>query len=97
MVRVARFVQEKLNRDAEIERQTVALKKNKNVVWIEKPFEWQKKQSLKAILFPTYGWVPKTAVAWRKPDGLIVPWSLGHNDTDTFLLADWIVKEKGLK
>jgi len=61
---------------------------------VEVPFEWHAKQTDKAVLFPSYGWVPTVAIRWRKPDGQIVPWSSGHNATDAFLLAKEFAERK---
>lgn len=82
--RVTTMVRQKMARDARDEREMVALKRDREMV--EVPFEWQSKQTAKAILFPSYGWVPAVAVRWRKADGTVVPWSCGYQG-DTFLMA----------
>lgn len=94
MAIVGRAIIQKQNSDAKIERETIAIKKITD--WRTFKFEWQKKQTDKAVQFPSYGWVPRSAIAWRKPDGLIVCWSCGYQDTDEFLIAGWLVDKNGL-
>ncbi|HUD73673.1 MAG TPA: hypothetical protein VMQ76_01270 [Terracidiphilus sp.] len=86
MVVVCRALREQLAASAQIEREMVALKGTADRDFVEVPFEWQMKQTAKAALFPSYGWVPHVALRWRKADGTVVSWSLGHAE-DTFLMA----------
>lgn len=83
--------------NAETARDNEARSVAKVVDWVEFPYEWQTKQTLKAVLFPKYGWVPRSAIAWRKPDGKVYPWSDGYSDTDTFLLAGWFVSKNMIR
>jgi hypothetical protein len=46
------------------------------------------------VFFPSYGWVPRVAIAGRTPDGLIVPWSQFRNSYHEFLLAGWFVDKQ---
>lgn len=90
MVYVCKSLRQKLTADFCRDRETLAVKGRKD--WIEVPFEWQTKQTLKAVLFPSYGWVPRAALAWRRGD-MVLPWSLGR-DGDTFLMAHEFAKRR---
>jgi hypothetical protein len=89
------FVRQALNSQAEYERESAAIKRVKG--WVAKPWEWHKKQSAKAVFFPSYGWVPRVAIAGRTRDGLIVPWVQFRNEDHEFLLADWFVAKQQTK
>lgn len=71
---------------AEYESELRHLKRNPNREFVEVPFEWQTAQTAKAVRFPSYGWVPKVALRWRRGD-LILPWSGGGHEGDAFLVA----------
>lgn len=94
MARTANFVRQRLAADAAYDRELSAIKKVCG--WREVAWEWHTKQTEKAVHFPTYGWVPRVAIAGRAPDGRIVPWSQFRNSYHVFLLADWFVAKQGV-
>jgi hypothetical protein len=100
MAYVAKFVRARLRADALYERELAAIRKVKPEDWIEFPYERHAQQTDKAVRFPTYGWLPRTAIAWRQTQGsapgTIIPWSLGR-EYDQFLIARWIVDKNLLK
>jgi hypothetical protein len=86
MTTVGRALREKFSADATHERLTAAMKRQVVADMVEVPYEWQTAQSRDAIKFPTYGWVPMTAVAWVSAvTGERLPWTSGR-DGDTFLM-----------
>jgi hypothetical protein len=92
MAYVAKFVRHRLAADAEDARERAAIARVK--AWREVPWEWHNKQTARAVRFPTYGWVPKVAIAGRTKDGRIVPWTQFRNEDHTFLLAEWLLEKK---
>jgi hypothetical protein len=92
MAYVPRFVRASLNADAAYERELAAIKRISD--WRPVAWEWHSKQTPKAVFFPSYGWVPRVAIAGRAPDGLIVPWSQFRNSYHEFLLAGWFVDKQ---
>lgn len=65
------------------------------VEWIDVglvQFSW-KKQSPKAVFFENLGWVPKTALAWKRLDtGEIVRWGAGRDHHKVLLIAKWFTE-----
>ncbi|PKM47073.1 MAG: hypothetical protein CVV05_01405 [Gammaproteobacteria bacterium HGW-Gammaproteobacteria-1] len=86
MAYVPRGIRERWVRDAQYARELAAMKRHRNVEFVEVPFEWQTKQTRDSALFPSYGWVPHEMLRWRKLDGTVVPWSWGRQG-DVFLMA----------
>ena len=95
MVYVCRAIREKQAADAQVEREMLAMKRAENREFVEVPFEWQTKQTARAALFPSYGWVPHIAMRWRKGDGTIVPWSVGRNGDVFLMAADFASRKDG--
>jgi hypothetical protein len=91
MAYTAKFVRDQMAASAAYDRQASSIKRNGD--WREVAFEWQTRQTDKAVLFPSYGWVPKSAIAGRAPDGTIVPWA-GYREGYPFLLAGWFVEKR---
>ena len=91
MAYVAKFVRGQQASAMEYERQAIAIEKVKE--WVEVPFEWQDKQTAKAVHFSTYGWVPKVAIAGKAKDGTMLPWNVFHQDHHKFCLAKWFMEK----
>ena len=89
--RVTNMMREKMAREFESERLERAMKRDKSE-YVDVAFEWHTKQTAKAILFPTYGWVPKVAIRWRKADGLVVT---SGREGDQMMIAKWLLDKKG--
>ena len=88
MVTYAPGVIARQNAQAQHERLNAALKTQCDMVDV--PMEWHSKQTTKAVLFPTYGWVPKVAIRWRRKDGMILPWDSGHADDQLMISAEFV-------
>jgi len=95
VAKVCKAVVQKQNREAALEREEVAVARVKE--WVATAYEPQTKQTFKAILFPSYGWVPKTACGWMKPDGTVLPWSGTTSDGDVFVIAAWVVEKQKIQ
>lgn len=77
---------QKMRAEAQYESELQYLKRNPDRDFVEVPFEWQTAQTAKAVRFPSYGWIPKVALRWRR-EGLILPWAGGGRQGDVFLIA----------
>jgi hypothetical protein len=87
MAQVTRMLREMMNHDFQVERQMRDLKRQAADEMVPVAFEWQLKQTSSAVLFPTYGWVPISCIAWvQRGTGAKLPWSCGR-DGDQFLIA----------
>jgi hypothetical protein len=58
------------------------------------PFEWQTKNTGKACLFPTYGWVATSLIRCRKADGKVYGWDQFH-EGDEFMLPSFVLERIG--
>ena len=58
------------------ERLMAAMRRKREMVDVE--YEIQTKVTDKAVLFPSYGWIPKVSIRWRLSDGSVVPWDCGR-------------------
>ena len=83
MAYVTQGMRQKMAGDARYERELRSLKTQGEMVPV--PFEWFTKRTAKALLFPTYGWVPESCLAWDR-NGQRLPWSIGRED-DQLLIA----------
>lgn len=87
MAQVTRMMREMMSREFQIERQMRGLKRQAADEMVPVTFEWQLKQTSDAVLFPTYGWVPISCIAWVQSEtGTKLPWSSGR-DGDQFMIA----------
>lgn len=79
-----RLLRDKAAADHEYAASLRSMKSGRDMVAV--PYERLINQTIKAIRFPSYGWVPKVAIQWRKANGVVVPWMLGH-EGDTLMIA----------
>jgi hypothetical protein len=63
--------------------------------YVAVPFEWQTKQTGKAVLFPTYGWVATSLIRCRKADGKVYGWDL-MREGDEFMLPRFVIERIGM-
>ncbi|HEY2535323.1 MAG TPA: hypothetical protein VGJ20_46780 [Xanthobacteraceae bacterium] len=71
-----------LKANARYEREEAAIARVKK--WIELPFQWHTRLTDKAVHFPRYDWVPRTAIAWKR-NGELLPRSAG-GEGDSFMI-----------
>lgn len=70
------------------------LKRNPNREFVEVPYEWHTRQTDKAVFYPSYGWIPKIALRWKR-GGLILPYCCGRSGMgDVFLMAKEFAEKK---
>jgi hypothetical protein len=90
---VTRGMRQKMASEAAYERQLRGMKRQSADEMVPVPFEWQRKQTRDAVLFPTYGWVPVSCIAWvQRGTGTKLPWCCGRED-DQFTIARRFVPE----
>ena len=89
-----KLLREQAGAAADQDKHDRALKCDRDMIAVA--FEWHTNQSDKAVLFPSYGWVPAVAIRWRKSNGAIVPW-LNGRATDTLLIAREFVERAKVK
>lgn len=94
MAYIPRHLREQMSANARHEHGMAAMKRVKNIEFVEVPFEWQTKQTANAALFPSYGWVPHEMLRWRTDAGTVVPWDCGRQG-DTFLMAAEFAARRG--
>lgn len=93
MAYICRAMRQKQKADHQYETEMAAMKRGKDRLFIQVPHEWHTKQTKDAVLFPSYGWVPKASIQWNR-NGMRLPWSIGTNHTDKLLIAAEFVKDK---
>ena len=87
MARVGWHMGQHLNEQAAAERETRAFDRQNPEEFVAVPFEWLRRQTRDAVLFPTFGWVPVSCLAWeQKGTGKRLPWSCGR-EQDQLLMA----------
>jgi len=94
MAIVGRAIRQKQAADSEHERLRRSLSKDFGE-YVEVPFEWQRKQTPRAVHFPTYGWVPASLIRCRKAAGKLYGWDQFY-EGDAFLLPRFVLERAGV-